>query len=57
MEDDATWVDKWIDSIPENVYDPCPCGCGKKWKFALQDGIEKHEEQFRKNLKEDATLA
>lgn len=39
-------VDAWIDAIPENPYDLCPCGCGKKWRFALKDGIEIHEKQF-----------
>jgi hypothetical protein len=39
-------TDAWIDAIPENVYDPCPCGCGKKFKFALKEDIEQHEKQF-----------
>ena len=42
-------VDKWIDAIPDDVYSLCPCGCKKKFKFC-KDDIEKHEEQFYKNL-------
>ena len=42
-------VDVWIDAIPENVYDPCPCGCGMKWKFAREEP-EKHEETFKKQV-------
>ena len=29
-------TDALIDAIPENVYDPCPCGCGKKWRFVVK---------------------
>jgi hypothetical protein len=39
-------VDAWIDAIPDDQYAPCPCGCGMKWRFAIKDGIEKHEERF-----------
>jgi hypothetical protein len=39
-------IDAWIDAIPEDAYAPCPCGCGMKWRFAVQDGIEKHEQRF-----------
>ena len=39
-------VDAWIDAIPEEPYALCPCGCGMKWRFALKDGIEKHETRF-----------
>ena len=39
-------VDAWIDAIPEDPYAPCPCGCGMKWRFAIKDGIEKHEQRF-----------
>ena len=41
--------DAWIDAIPDDTYDKCPCGCGMKWKFAKQD-IAKHEETFYKNF-------
>lgn len=42
-------VDLWIDAIPEDNYSLCPCGCGKKFKF-VKDELEKHEEQFYKNI-------
>lgn len=42
-----TAVDKWIDAIPDNAYDLCPCGCGRKWKFVLADeDVEAHEKRF-----------
>jgi hypothetical protein len=41
-----TTVDAWIDAIPDNVYAPCPCGCGMKFRFAMKEGIAKHEERF-----------
>lgn len=41
-----TAVDDWIEAIPDDVYAPCPCGCGMKWRFAVKDGIEKHEQRF-----------
>jgi hypothetical protein len=43
-------VDAWIDAIPEDKYAPCPCGCGKKWRFAVVEGIEKHEQRFMERL-------
>lgn len=42
-------VDLWIDAIPDDPYAPCPCGCGKKFKF-VKDEAGKHEEQFYKNI-------
>lgn len=39
----------WLDAIPEDAYDKCPCECGMKWKFARQE-VVKHEENFRKNF-------
>jgi hypothetical protein len=41
-----TAVDKWIMAIPDNVYDACPCGCGKKFRFALKEGIGTHTATF-----------
>ena len=35
--------------IPDDVYAPCPCGCGVKWKFVLELPdleIEKHVERM-----------
>jgi len=43
-------IDAWIDAIPEDKYALCPCGCGKKFKFAIQEGIEPHEQRFIDNL-------
>ena len=40
--------DLWIDAIPENPYDICPCGCGKKFKF-VKDNILEHEMKFKEN--------
>ena len=40
--------DLWIDAIPEDNYAPCPCGCGKKFKFVKEE-IEIHEKQFKNN--------
>ena len=42
-------VDFWIDAIPEDNYSPCPCGCGKKFKF-VKDNLQEHEEQFYRNI-------
>ena len=42
-------VDKFIQAIPENVYDPCPCGCGMKWRFASKENLDMHVEQFITN--------
>lgn len=42
-----TAIDAWIDALPDDMYNPCPCGCGKKLKFVIRDGeIEKHEKKF-----------
>ena len=46
-------LDAWILAIPEDQYAPCPCGCGKKFRFALKDGIEKHEKNFIDNFKKN----
>lgn len=46
-------IDAWIEAIPDNPYDLCPCGCGMKWRFAVKDGIEKHEARFLETHKED----
>jgi hypothetical protein len=42
-------TDKWIDALPENPYDLCPCGCNKKLKF-IKDNLEEHENNFKKQL-------
>jgi hypothetical protein len=38
-------IDKWLSLIPDDPYSPCPCGCGKKFKFVIGE-IDKHEEKF-----------
>jgi hypothetical protein len=38
--------DAWIDAIPESPYDPCPCGCGMKWRFAAKENPEAHYQKF-----------
>lgn len=43
-------VDAWLDAIPEDNRDPCPCGCGRKWKRVFRSGaVDEHEAQFIKN--------
>lgn len=37
--------DAWIDAIPVDPYEACPCGCGRKWKF-VKDKAELHEAAF-----------
>jgi len=49
LQENADAVDAWIDSIPHNVYDPCPCGCGKKFKY-VKDNPELHEMLFKKKF-------
>lgn len=39
----------WIEAIPEDNYDKCPCNCGMKWKFA-KENIAEHEQTFYKNF-------
>lgn len=50
---DNDWIDAWVDSIPDNPYDPCPCGCGKKFRFALKEGLEVHETRFKENFQKE----
>lgn len=41
--------DAWIEAIPDNPYDLCPCGCGMKFRF-VQKNLEelvRHEERFK----------
>ena len=42
--------DEFMFSIPDNPYDLCPCGCGKKWRFVVTSGeFDKHEDMFVKS--------
>lgn len=38
----------FIESIPDNPYAPCPCGCGKKFKF-VKDNYDEHYQRFIQN--------
>lgn len=40
--------DAWLDALPDSMYGLCPCGCNRKLKYAIADGIEKHEAEFRR---------
>ena len=47
MTDRATAAqDAFFDAVPDTPYEPCPCGCGRKWKFVLQDHPEEHYQRF-----------
>ena len=35
--------DAWTFALPEDVYDPCPCGCGRKFKFVAKDEKQYNE--------------
>jgi len=45
-------VDAWVDAIPEKAYDPCPCGCGEKFRFVQkdEDKLARHEQRFLLNF-------
>lgn len=48
-------VDAWIEAIPDDLKDPCPCGCGRKWKRITKGGeaaIEEHFQNFINNQQE-----
>ena len=40
--------DAWLFALPEDVYDLCPCGCGRKFKFVAKD--EKQYDECRKRF-------
>lgn len=44
--------DLWFEKMPDNPYDPCPCGCGLKWRFVIRDEktAAEHEEKFIKDF-------
>lgn len=58
-------LEDFINAVPEDPYEICPCGCGMKWKFATKEvagdaekSIEKHYQQFRtKWLKENIVIS
>jgi hypothetical protein len=45
-------MDAFIEAMPDDHYDLCPCGCGKKFRFVVREGeeeIRRHEERFIEN--------
>lgn len=50
-----TPVDKFIMAVPEDNYALCPCGCGKKWRFAVKEGIDSHYEEFIRKVESGET--
>jgi len=44
--------DAWVKAMPEEAYDPCPCGCGKAFRFIVRDEAtyNKHLENFVKKF-------
>ena len=42
--------DAFIDAIPDEKYDNCPCGCGQKYKFIEKDPkiLRNHVKTFMK---------
>jgi hypothetical protein len=49
-------TDAFINAIPENPYDLCPCGCGLKWRFIVRDNkIEEHAKTFCDKYEKDHT--
>lgn len=35
--------DAWLMAMPEDVYDPCPCGCGRKFRFVAKSETQYEE--------------
>ena len=44
--------DAWLDAMPPDDYDLCPCGCGKKFRFVVRDPkiCAEHEAKFVKDF-------
>jgi hypothetical protein len=54
MSDDRILI-KWLIAVPSNVYAPCPCGCGVKWRFVVKGGedvVAQHYEWFKEKCNE-----
>lgn len=48
-----TALDKFIEAMPENRNDKCPCGCGTKMKkLGFVDNFDEHVEAHSKQNKE-----
>lgn len=45
-------LDAWIKSVPEDVYELCPCGCGSKFRYVMKEHriLESHELTFVKRF-------
>lgn len=52
MNVEGLLFDLWIAALPDNPYDPCPCGCGQKFKF-IRKNPEAHEKAFCDNHREE----
>ena len=42
-------MDAWLAAIPDDVYAPCPCGCGKAFRYIVkggEDALKEHAENF-----------
>ena len=42
-------MDAWMNAIPDDVYAPCPCGCGKSFRYVVkggEDALKEHAENF-----------
>ena len=48
MNDWGMALDEWINAIPDDPYDPCPCGCGEKFRYVMKDEkkLSAHEAKF-----------
>ena len=56
LDEAYAWADAndaWIDAIPEDPYDPCPCGCGKKFRFVMKGDLDAHQKAFIDKLKKE----
>ena len=48
---DGLLNDEWLMNFPDDVYSPCPCGCGRKWKFVKSStDFSQHGLTFKHNL-------
>ena len=48
-------ADAWLFAIPDDPYAPCPCGCGKAFRYvakAGEDEIQRHYEVFARKFME-----
>lgn len=56
---DGLALDAWLDAVPDDNYDPCPCGCGTKFRYILRyslkdrERLEEHENKFKQDWKQN----